>query len=361
MKVSPRQQPLEYDVIVIGGGPAGCEASLAAASAGARTLCLTINLDTVGFPPANPIIAFGPDDKRLELLSELGTLGGCLPVLLSRESVASTLPSGMLVTDRRNLGLAFKEMLETTEHLHLRQALVTSISIGDDVGWRIEARLGESFTAPAVVVAAGTFLHGEIDDGGNKVFGGQLGLIPADSMARSLRDLGIEMVKIRATNMPRLASGSVPAGQGIIHAGDYLLMPDGSQLGEQYMFGPNINGSRTEQLSAIRKVAGLDSAWMTRSAWSVTSLALTAGQVDESLEVAGKSGLFFAGRAAACCNYTEAASTGLVAGAGAAGLALGKNRRTSLINDTIYVSKLCALISQEEQRPVTVRTSGPGC
>lgn len=351
--------PHPYDVIVIGAGPAGCEAALAAAGMGARTLCLTINLDNVGFPPANPIIADGPEDRRLELLAEIQELGGALPGLLSRDEVARVMTDGTLIADRRNLGLAYKELLETSTGVLPRQALVTSLEYRDG-GWRVETRLGELFTASSVIVAAGTFLMGQVDDGVSKVPGGRMGEIPANSLAKSLQMQDIELTRIEAVNMPRLAAGTLPLTDPPLESNGYRFLPDGAQLHEQYMYGPYLQGSRAEQLNAIRKLTGLDDAWMTRAAYSIDCLALAAGQVDPDLEAVNNPGLFFAGRSSGSCNYTEAAATGLVAGRRAA--AAGHDQAgTNLTSNKILVTKLCQAIAHQENRPVTVRIDGDGC
>ncbi|RJQ45671.1 MAG: FAD-dependent oxidoreductase [Gaiellales bacterium] len=357
METSPANLTHDYDVIVIGAGPAGCESALAAAGEGACTLCLAISLDNVGFPPANPIIAEGPEDRRLALLAELRSLGGSLPKLLSREIIARELPGGMLVADRRNLGLAYKELLETTDGLEPRQALVTDLETAGGA-WRVATRLGEVFHAPAVVVAAGTFLMGRVEDGKG---GGRLGEIPADSLARSLMSLGHKLVSVSAVNMPRLDRNSLAVEDGSPRSGDYLFVPDGSQLAEQYMFGPFIQGSFSSQLADIRKITGQPGAWVTRPSWSMTCLTLAAGQVDQRLEAAALPGLFFAGRAAGTCNYSEAAASGRVAGAGAADSAASRGRRPLLTSDHNHISELCERIARQEDRPVTVRIEGPGC
>lgn len=359
MNELPDNAPQDFDVIVIGAGPGGCEAALAAAHSGAAALCLTINLDTVGFPPANPIIAEDADDPRLELLEEISALGGALPHLLSRETVARTLAGGTLVADRRNLGLAYKELLEETNNVFPRQTLVTDLE-RTNTSWKIQTRLGELFKAPAVIIAAGTFLEGKVDDGGTIIDGGRMGEIPANALARSLEAQGIGMSRLKAANMPRLDRKTLPGDEEVFAVNDYRLLPDGSQLDESYMFGPYITGTREEQLVTVAGITGTDDAWMTRAAYSVTSLALDGNQVDSRLEARAQPGLFFVGRAAGCCNYTEAAATGLVAGSQAAAAAL-KQERGKLTNDMILVSRLCEAVAHQESRPVTIRIDGPGC
>lgn len=360
MDESTENPARHFDTIVIGAGPAGCEAAVAAAGAGARTLCLAINLDNVGFPPANPIIAEGAGDRRHDLLAELRELGGALPGLLARESVGRELADGTLLADRRNLGLAYKQLVESTPGSFPRQGLATGIERSDD-GWLVETRLGERFSTASVVIAAGTFLQGEVDDGGKRVAGGRMGEIPANSLAESLQEIGVRMVRISAVNMPRVSAAALPLADGSFQAGGYRFLPDGGQLSEQYMHGPYLRGARAAQLDAIRDLTGIADAWMTRGAYGVSCLALAGSQVNGNLEAVGHPGLFFAGRSAGSCNYTEAAVTGWVAGTGAAGCATNATAKTLLINKPKYVAMLCDAIAEQDSRPTTIRIEGPGC
>ena len=133
-----------FDVAVIGAGPAGCEAAIAAARAGADTLCLTINLDMIGYPPATPVLVDDDEDRRHLLLAELGELGGQLPGLLHPGILSGgDGVKGRVAIDRRKLGLAWKEMLENENGLVTRQALVTNLEALDGA-WMISTRLGET-------------------------------------------------------------------------------------------------------------------------------------------------------------------------------------------------------------------------
>lgn len=418
---SPSQIPEVYDVMVIGAGPAGAEAAMAAGRAGAATLCLTINLDTTGFHPATPLLVEDAGDIRGPMLAEMERLGGVLPKLLGREGVTAAAPAGVrgpdagiagrVVIDRRNLGLAYKEELESAPGVQLRQALVTSLKpheagvadppLGGGVAkaphqegkapgadlpprWRLTTKLGESFAARAVVVATGTFLAGVVDDGGVERPGGRLGEIPSNALARSLRELGVGLTQIFSESPPRVDSRTAGgAGIPVITAGEPVtasaeepaqshdaggrvqpaagLIPDGIQLRELMVAGFWPRGGRTGQLAELRGLApGLEQAWMTRPAWSVTHLALAAGQVDRELESVAHRGLFFAGRGAGTCNYVEAAVTGLAAGTAAAARATGRPH-PDLTNNTKYVDMIRRAVSRQEKRPVTIRVAGPGC
>ncbi|MFA5809096.1 MAG: FAD-dependent oxidoreductase [Thermoleophilia bacterium] len=349
-----------FDVLVIGAGPAGSEASMAAAGAGAHTLCLTINLDMVGYPPATPALVDGPDDPRVSLIKEVTALGGRLPDALTREGVVvASEPEGKLFVDRRLLGLAYKEMLENEEGLELRQALVTSLEPSTD-GWIVGTKLGERFSAATVVVAAGTFLLARVDDGGVVVPGGRIGEIPANALAKNLQMAGFQMIEVEAATMPRLDSRSVDHEVDYKSKSGHRLLVDGRQLGEMLGYGLESHGNRDSQLRLLREHAGLSAAWITRPSYSVFHYVLAAYQIGTNLESQALPGLFFAGRAAGSCNYLEAATLGLLAGRGAA-MRQRAHDSNVLISDTNFVSKLCRRIAEQESRPVTIRTDDPGC
>lgn len=352
----------DYDVAVVGAGPSGCEAALAAAQAGATVLCLTINLDMVGYPPATPVIAETRDDRRHALLDELKALGGRFPELLENRDVATIDDiSGRLLVDRRLLGLAWKEMIEHAEGLALRQALVTHLEPRGRC-WHISTSLAEDFTASSVVVAAGTFLNGRIIDADAAIPGGRWAEIPSNSLAKSLNDLGTELTEIWARTSPRLSSRGIEQTS----AAEDRPFRDGVQLDELYAFGLETEGNRIRQLDGLHENDGLERAWITRASYTVLHEVLAAEQVGENLESARLPGLFFAGRAAGSCNYTEAAILGLIAGQGAALRASPPLNRgeTALPHfaEQPLLSSLLNRIAHKKIRPVTVRIdTGSGC
>jgi len=349
-----------YDVIVIGAGPAGCEASMAAAGAGAHTLCLTINLDMAGYPPATPSLIDGPGDPRVSLFKEMSALGGRLPDALALDGVViDSEPEGRLSVDRRLLGLAYKEMLENEAGLESRQALVTSLEPSAD-GWMVGTKLGERFSAAAVVITAGTFLKARVDDGGAVVPGGRIGEIPANALTNCLQIAGLQMIEVWAGTMPDLDCRTIDQNNDYWSSNGLRLLLDGRQLGEILGYGLESRGNRENQLRLLREHAGLSDAWITRPSYSVYHHVLAADQVDANLESRANPGLFIAGRAAGSCNYLEAATLGLLAGRGAAARQSGHDPGV-LITDTKFVKKLCQRITDQKSRPVTVRTDDPGC
>ena len=339
-----------YDVLVIGAGPAGCEAAAAAARAGAKTLCLGINLDSIALHPAGPVLADTSEDPRTILLGELREAGGLLPRILSQPgTTARDLPEGMVVIDRRRVSLAYKERLESfPDALWLRQALVTSLRRTEDI-WIAGTRLEESFKARCVVIATGTFLRGMVHEAGVSFPGGRHGEIPSNALAACLEELGMTLEPATATCYARIGSGA---------PGSRKLPPDGDTLHELYALGVGLAGSRAEALAAAR--ATRKQVWLNRAQFTVSHQIISANQLDTRLQAPTLPGLFFAGRTAGSCNYVEAAALGLVAGSNAA-TASRTPARYFLTKSYKFVDKLVAAVACQESRPVTVRRPPPGC
>ncbi|MEK6536996.1 MAG: FAD-dependent oxidoreductase, partial [Actinomycetota bacterium] len=133
------------------------------------------------------------------------------------------------------------------------------------------------------------------------------------------------------------------------------LRRDGEQLGEVLAFTLEADGNRTSQLHALRQNKDLSQAWITRPSYTVLHLGLAAEQARKNLEAVGKPGLFFAGRAAGSCNYTEAAALGIIAGINAAHHAGHGAASRHLSFGNTLVGRLLDRVAHKNIRPVTVR------
>lgn len=350
-----------FDVIVIGAGPAGAEAAMAAARDGARTLCLAINLDSIGFHPASPVLVEDAQDARGAILEEMEIIGGRLPGLIHHQGATAGNSDEnafrvRLVVDRRELGLAYKEAVESEERVEVRQALVSSVEpvAAPDCKsrWRVTGNLGEKFMAASVVVAAGTFLKGTVEDGGVVLPGGRRGEIPANALALWLQNLGIEMAEVRVSCGLRLDSRSIDSG-----ATGCNFVSDGSQLAEVLAGEIRPQGDLCKQLSRVRQETGQEKAWITRASYTARHLVLRAGQVSADLQSLKHPGLFFAGRAAGSHSFAEAAALGVVAGMNASAKALSRDPGV-LPRRTKFVGVLCEAIASSKNRPVSLIGSG---
>ena len=206
----PMLYPTRFDVIVVGGGHAGTEAALAAARAGANTLLLTHNLDTLGAMSCNPSI--GGIGKG-HLVREVDALGGAMAAATDESGIqfrilnASKGPAVRATraqADRVLYKQAIRSRLENQPNLTIfAQACDDLIVEGDKVGGAV-TQLGIRFLADAVVLTAGTFLNGKIHVGLENYTGGRMGDPPSVSLAARLKELNLPQGRLKTGTPPRL-------------------------------------------------------------------------------------------------------------------------------------------------------------
>ncbi|MFB0527072.1 MAG: tRNA uridine-5-carboxymethylaminomethyl(34) synthesis enzyme MnmG [bacterium] len=221
----------KYQVIVVGGGHAGCEAALAASRLGCRTLLLTMNLDTIAFMSCNPAVgglAKGQLVKEIDALGgEIGKNTDATAVQFRRLNMAKgpAVRSSRAQVDRQAYRLRMKEVLERQENLELKQALVEEILVEKNIVVGVKTSIGEKFYAQAVIITPGTFLNGLIHIGLTNFPAGRMGDLPALKLSENLKELGFRIGRFSTETCPRLNRRTIDYSKLKPQDGDELPIP----------------------------------------------------------------------------------------------------------------------------------------
>ncbi|HEO0596216.1 TPA: tRNA uridine-5-carboxymethylaminomethyl(34) synthesis enzyme MnmG [Streptococcus agalactiae] len=215
-----------YDIIVVGAGHAGVEASLAASRMGCKTLLATINLEMLAFMPCNPSI--GGSAKGI-VVREIDALGGEMGKNIDKTYIQMKMLNtgkGPAVralraqADKALYAQTMKQTVEKQENLTLRQAMIDEILVEDGKVVGVRTATNQKFSAKSVVITTGTALRGEIILGELKYSSGPNNSLASVTLADNLRDLGLEIGRFKTGTPPRVKASSINYEETEIQPGD---------------------------------------------------------------------------------------------------------------------------------------------
>lgn len=227
----------KFDVIVVGGGHAGCEAAISAARLGAKVLLCSLNLDNIALMPCNPAVG-GP--AKSTLVREIDALGGVMgevadatyvQMKILNSSKGPAVRALRAQSDKKEYMRFMRNIIESTENIYLKQCCITDLVVknGEIVGAVDE--YGNEYKTRTVVLTTGTSLDGRIFIGLKSYRAGRLGEMPAIGLSDSLRNLGFNVKKLKTGTPCRIDKRTVDYSKMTIQPGDEKL--------HFYSFKPN--------------------------------------------------------------------------------------------------------------------------
>ena len=221
----------DYDIAVIGAGHAGCEAALASARLGMKTLIFSISLEAIANMPCNPHIG---GSSTGHLVREIDALGGemaknidktMIQIKMLNTSKGPAVHSLRAQADRKKYQAEMKHTLEKQENLELKQGEIVDIQVENGAVKAIKTNVGAIYNVKAVIVATGTYLKGKIFIGDFSQESGPDGVAAANELSKSLKKLGIDLVRFKTGTPARINRRSIDFSKMEVQKGDEKIVP----------------------------------------------------------------------------------------------------------------------------------------
>ena len=221
----------DYDVAVIGAGHAGCEAALASARMGMKTLVFSISLEAVANMPCNPHIG---GSSKGHLVREIDCLGGemgknidktMIQIKMLNTSKVPAVHSLRAQADRKRYQMDMKHTLEKQENLELKQAEIVNIEVENGKVKSIETDVGAIYNVKNIIVATGTYLEGKIFIGDYSKESGPDGVFPANKLAKCFEKLGVKLIRFKTGTPARINRKSIDFSKMEVQKGDEDIVP----------------------------------------------------------------------------------------------------------------------------------------
>ena len=235
----------KYDIAVVGAGHAGCEAALACARMGMKTLLFSISLEAVANMPCNPHIG---GSSKGHLVREIDCLGGemgknidktYVQMRMLNTSKGPAVHSLRAQADRKKYQVEMKHTLEKQPNLFLKQAEITNIIVEDGKVHKVVTNVGAVYTIKEIILCTGTYLRGKIFIGENSFEGGPDGVFPSKKLSEVLENLNIKLIRFKTGTPARINKNSIDFSKMEIQEGDKEI--------EAFSFDDELDSSK-EQL-----------------------------------------------------------------------------------------------------------------